>query len=90
MENNEDGRVFSTTVKAGRRTYFFDLKKTKNERPYISITESKKFTNFDTGEFRFEKFRIFLYEEDFDNFANALEETLKKTKELFTDKKNSD
>ncbi len=85
MQNNEENRIFSTSVRAGRRTYFFDIKKTKAEKPYITITESKKFTDYETGEFRFEKHRIFLYEEDFDNFAGAFLEAIQKAKEFLSE-----
>lgn len=81
MENIEDNRIFTTSVRAGRRTYFFDLKKTKAEKTFLTITESKKFTDFETGDVRFEKHRIFLYEEDYDNFIDALNESINKARE---------
>lgn len=81
MENNDDNRVFTTSVRAGRRTYFFDLKKTKEEKTFLTVTESKKFTDFETGEVKFEKHRIFIYEEDYNNFIDALSDTIKKAKE---------
>ncbi|MBN2892559.1 MAG: DUF3276 family protein [Bacteroidales bacterium] len=73
MENNQNNDfLFSSTFKAGRRTYFFDVKKTRGEELYLTITESKKFTNIDTGEVKFEKHRVFLYKEDFEKFMESL------------------
>ena len=71
-KDNEE--IFSKTLRAGRRTYFFDVRSTKADDFYITITESKKYTNED-GSFRFKKHKIFLYKEDFEGFKNALEET---------------
>ena len=71
---NED--IFSKVVRAGRRTYFFDVRSTKAGDYYLTISESKKFTN-DDGTFYFKKHKIYLYKEDFENFSNTLEEMTK-------------
>jgi Protein of unknown function (DUF3276) len=64
--------IFTKRVRAGKRTYFFDVKATKSEKDfYITITESKR-----VGEEEYEKHKIFLYKEDFDKFADALMETV--------------
>jgi len=64
--------VFSRRVRAGKRTYFFDVKATKSEKDfYITITESKKIS-----EDEFKKHKIFLYKEDFEKFADALAEAV--------------
>ena len=76
----EKEEVFSKVVKAGRRTYFFDIKSTKGNDLYLTITESKKTT--EDGFERFEKHKIFLYKEDFEKFEEALNETLLKINEL--------
>lgn len=73
-QNNEF--LYSSTFRAGRRTYFFDVKKTRSDDYFLTITESKKFTNNETGEARFEKHRIFLYEEDFEKFMESLSSSL--------------
>ncbi|MFC0878013.1 DUF3276 family protein [Saccharicrinis sp. FJH2] len=74
-EKRDRDEVFSKIVRAGKRTYFFDVKKTrKNDDFYLTITESKKrFVN--DGEFRYEKHKIFLYKEDFDKFREAFLES---------------
>ncbi|NEV93692.1 PUR family DNA/RNA-binding protein [Psychroflexus sp. YR1-1] len=69
---NED--IFSKVIRAGRRTYFFDVRSTKADDYYLTITESKKFTN-DDGSFFYRKHKIYLYKEDFENFKEALDET---------------
>ena len=71
---NED--IFSKVVRAGRRTYFFDVRSTKAGDYYLTISESKKFTN-DDGTFYFKKHKIYLYKEDFENFSNFLGEMTK-------------
>ena len=71
---NED--IFSKVVRAGRRTYFFDVRSTKAGDYYLTISESKKFTN-DDGTFYFKKHKIYLYKEDFENFSNILSEMTK-------------
>jgi predicted RNA-binding protein len=68
---NED--IFARVIRAGRRTYFFDVRSTKADDYYLTITESKKFTN-DDGSFFYKKHKIYLYKEDFENFQNALNE----------------
>jgi hypothetical protein len=64
--------IFTKRVRAGKRTYFFDVKATKSEKDfYITITESKR-----VGEEEYEKHKIFLYKEDFEKFSDALMETI--------------
>ena len=67
--------ILSKALRAGRRTYFFDVKTTKAGDYYLTITESKKFTNED-GSFHFKKHKIFLYKEDFEKFKDALSESV--------------
>jgi len=64
--------IFSRTVRAGKRTYFFDVKSTRSEEHYLTITESKRRFNNDNGKFFYEKHKLFLYKEDFEKFANGL------------------
>lgn len=72
MENLEKNEVLSRAVRAGKRTYFFDVKTTKNDEKYLTITESKRKFNADNGTFFYEKHKLFLYKEDFSKFQNAL------------------
>ncbi len=79
MEENEmkeKDELFSKAVKAGKRTYFFDVKATKNDEKYITITESKR--RFDEGlqRFFYEKHKIFLYKEDFEKVAKGLTDAI--------------
>jgi Protein of unknown function (DUF3276) len=69
----EKEEIFSKVLRAGRRTYFFDVRATKADDYYITITESKKFTEAD-GSFHFKKHKIYLYKEDFAAFTEILEE----------------
>jgi hypothetical protein len=69
----EKDEIFSKVLRAGRRTYFFDVRATKADDYYITITESKKFTEED-GSFHFKKHKIYLYKEDFAAFSEILEE----------------
>ncbi|PTM07806.1 MAG: DNA-binding protein [Bacteroidetes bacterium] len=76
MYNNdmmEKEEIFSKVLRAGRRTYFFDVRATKAEDYYLTITESKKFTN-DDGSFHYKKHKIYLYKEDFTEFNSILAE----------------
>lgn len=70
MEKDE---IFSKVLRAGRRTYFFDVRATKADDYYLTITESKKFTNAD-GSFHYKKHKIYLYKEDFEGFSEILNE----------------
>ena len=70
MEREE---IFSKTLRAGRRTYFFDVRSTKAGDYYLTLTESKKFTN-DDGSFHYKKHKIYLYKEDFKEFSDILNE----------------
>ncbi len=76
-KNRDREELFSKVVKAGKRTYFFDVKETRGGDKFITITESRK--NFDdqTGRFFYEKSKMFLYPEDFEKFANGLNVALK-------------
>ncbi len=67
--------IHSKVVRAGKRTYFFDVKSTRNEEYYLTITESKKRFE-DNGNFHYEKHKIFLYKEDFEKFAECLQEII--------------
>jgi hypothetical protein len=69
----EKEEIFSKILRAGRRTYFFDVRATKADDYYITITESKKFTEED-GSFHFKKHKIYLYKEDFAAFTEILGE----------------
>ncbi len=72
-ENENKHGILSKVLRAGRRTYFFDVRATKANDYYLTITESKKFTNED-GSFFFKKHKIFLYKEDFNEFNDILSE----------------
>jgi len=69
----EKEEIFSKVLRAGRRTYFFDVRSTKADDYYITITESKKFTEED-GSYHFKKHKIYLYKEDFNAFKEILDE----------------
>ena len=69
----EKEEIFSKVLRAGRRTYFFDVRATKANDYYLTITESKKFTNED-GSFHYKKHKIYLYKEDFAGFNEILQE----------------
>ena len=76
MENNDfrdREEIFSKVLRAGRRTYFFDVRSTKAGDYYLTLTESKKFTN-DDGSFHYKKHKIYLYKEDFSEFSSILNE----------------
>ena len=79
-ENKDNGKVeiYSQRVRAGKRTYFFDVKATRSNDYYLTITESKRRYK-DDGYF-YEKHKIFLYKEDFNKFVTALEETVNHVK----------
>ena len=86
MENNNENdnyrnEIYSKSVRAGKRTYFFDVKSTRGGDHYLTVTESKK--KFDQeGNFHFEKHKIFLYKEDFEKFSDGLSDVLNKIAEL--------
>ncbi len=69
----EKEEIFSKVLRAGRRTYFFDVRSTKADDYYLTITESKKFTN-DDGSFHYKKHKIYIYKEDFNEFKEILSE----------------
>ncbi len=69
----EQEEIFSQVLRAGRRTYFFDVRATKADDFYLTITESKKFTH-DDGSFHYKKHKIYLYKEDFQEFNQMLNE----------------
>ncbi|MEI7981955.1 MAG: DUF3276 family protein [Bacteroidota bacterium] len=74
IENKERDReeIFSRAVRAGKRTYFFDVKATIGEEHYLTITESKRRFNNEQGKFIYEKHKLFLYKEDFEKFHHGL------------------
>ncbi len=78
MDNDRE-EIYSKAVRAGKRTYFFDVKATRNNDYYLTITESKK--RFDNdGNQNFEKHKIFLYKEDFEKFAEGLDKVVAYTR----------
>lgn len=77
-ESNQE--VYTQVVKAGKRTYFIDVKSTKSQDHYITITESKKITQ--NGKELFQKHKIFLYKEDFEKFLQTLTEVMDKAVEF--------
>jgi len=75
FERNDRDEIFSKAVRAGKRTYFFDVKTTLKNDYYLTVTESKK--NFDEdGSFHYEKHKIFLYKEDFEKFVEGLQDAI--------------
>ncbi len=74
-EDHEERQVLSKTVKAGRRTYFFDVRATRGDDYYLTITESRKMTQTD-GSVTYDRHKIFLYKEDFSKFADTLQEVV--------------
>lgn len=70
-ERIEQEEIFSQVLRAGRRTYFFDVRATKADDYYLTVTESKKFTH-DDGSFHYQKHKIYLYKEDFTDFQEML------------------
>lgn len=70
-ERVELEEIFSQVLRAGRRTYFFDVRATKADDYYLTVTESKKFTH-DDGTFHYQKHKIYLYKEDFKDFKEML------------------
>ncbi|MFM2207779.1 MAG: hypothetical protein RL213_1754 [Bacteroidota bacterium] len=79
--NNHREEVFSKSVRAGKRTYFFDVKSTKSNEYYLTITESKKRLGDDGNPF-FEKHKIFLYREDFEKFMDGIREAMERIQTL--------
>lgn len=80
FEKSDRGDLFSKPVRAGKRTYFFDVKSTRGNDYYLTITESKKRFGED-GKFFYEKHKIFLYKEDFEKFVEGLNESIAHIKE---------
>lgn len=76
--DNKDRKddIFSRVVRAGKRTYFFDVKATKSDEYYLTITESKKRFDNELGKFFYEKHKLFLYKEDFLKFADGLNDSI--------------
>jgi hypothetical protein len=74
VEREENDKIFSRKIRAGKRTYFFDVKSTKNNDYFIAITESRR--NQRDGEFYYEKSKLFVYKEDFDKVIEAMQETV--------------
>lgn len=73
-EKSDVDGIYSKVLRAGRRTYFFDVRETRAGDYYLTITESKKNTNED-GSFFYKKHKIYLYKEDFESFKEMLDET---------------
>jgi len=74
-EKVQKEEIFTKVVRAGKRTYFFDVKATRKEDYYLTITESKKRLGKE-GKFFYEKHKIFLYKEDFDKFTEGLRDAV--------------
>tara|TARA_B100000963_G_scaffold245891_1_gene215265 strand:+ start:3363 stop:3674 length:312 start_codon:yes stop_codon:yes gene_type:complete len=74
METSQE-EIYSKVLRAGRRTYFFDVRETKASDYYLTITESKKYSNED-GTFFYKKHKLYLYKEDFSDFKTILAEVM--------------
>ena len=74
MEREDRDKIYSKRVRAGKRTYFFDVRSTRSSDYYLTITESRRFQK--DGGFVFEKSKMFIYKEDFNKFVEALQETV--------------
>ena len=78
IEKKDSEIIYSKAIKAGKRIYYLDVKKSRNEDLYLAITESKKkVTGYDEeAQVTYEKHKIFLYKEDFDKFIEGLEDVV--------------
>ncbi len=76
-KQNRREDIFSKAVRAGKRTYFFDVKATRNDQYYLTITESKRRFLNEQGKFFYEKHKIFLYKEDFEKFVKGLDAAIR-------------
>ena len=74
-ERESQEEIYSQILRAGRRTYFFDVRATKAGDYYLTVTESKKFTH-DDGSFHYQKHKIYLYKEDFSEFQGMLNDAI--------------
>lgn len=74
-DSMDQEEIYSKVLRAGRRTYFFDVRSTKAGDYYLTVTESKKFTH-DDGSFHYKKHKIYLYKEDFSAFRENLDEMM--------------
>ena len=74
MEREEQEKIFSKRIRAGKRTYFFDVRATRSNDYYLTVTESRRYQK--DGDFVYEKSKLFIYKEDFDKVAEALQETI--------------
>jgi hypothetical protein len=74
VQNEEKEMIYSKRVRAGKRTYFFDVRTTKAKDYYLTVTESRRQQR--DGEFYYEKSKLFIYKEDFNKFADAMQETI--------------
>ena len=80
-EEYDREEIYEKVVRAGKRTYFFDVRSTRNNDYYLTITESKR-RHSDNGNTSYQKHKIFLYKEDFEKFADALSSTIQKVIDL--------
>ena len=74
-DSNKREDIFSKPVRAGKRTYFFDVKATRGDDYYLTITESKRRID-NNGKFSYDKHKLFLYKEDFEKFSEGMQEAL--------------
>lgn len=83
LEKKDNEIIYSKSIKAGKRIYYLDVKKSRNEDLFLAITESKKKVNgFDQdAQVTYEKHKIFLYKEDFNKFIEGLEDVINFIKE---------
>ncbi len=81
LERLEKEEIYSNAIRAGKRTYFFDVKATKGNDYFLTITESKKRTD-NEGNSHFEKHKIFLYKEDFEKFNEGFKDVLRVINQL--------
>lgn len=86
--SNHRDDVYSNAVRAGKRTYFFDVKSTRKNDLYLTITESKKRFS-DNGDRYYEKHKLFLYKEDFDKFIDGLQDAVDEIRSLRDDAENA-
>ena len=75
-EDQYKEELFSKAVKAGKRTYFFDVKETKAGEQYLTLTESKRRFDNNQGKFVYEKHKLFLFQEDFDKFLDGFNQAV--------------